>query len=256
MRARSIFAFSLAFGLLGFAAGCGGPEEEEKLPEQVTDFEKLFSENCAGCHGPEGKQGAGPQLNDPLYQAVVSKDQLKNTISKGRPGTPMPAFAKSAGGMLTDQQVDILASEMQKRWGKPENFAGVALPPYASDSPGDAQHGAMVYRLKCLACHGVEGKGGAIAGAVADPSYLALASDQLLRTTVIVGRPAHGMPDFRRSGKPIPPQDISDVVAWLGTHREQSSVSAQAPAASAPAQPPAIGTIVPASAPAKGGAKP
>ena len=248
MRTLRVLGVSLALGLLGVTVGCGGAEEEQPLPDQVTDFGKLFSENCAGCHGPEGKQGAGPQLNDPLYQAVVSKDQLKNTISKGRPGTPMPAFAKSAGGMLTDQQVDILASEMQKRWGNPSKFSGVALPSYASDSPGDVTRGATVYRMKCLACHGVEGKGGTIAGAIADPSYLALASDQLLRTTVIVGRPTHGMPDFQRSGKPISPQEINDVVAWVVSHREQNPLSA-----TAPAPPPAGATVVPVSTPAKGG---
>ena len=231
MRIVSAIALIAALGLLGVTAGCGGAEDQPLLPEQVTDFNQLFSQNCSGCHGNDGQQGAGPQLNYALYQAIVSKELLQNVISKGRPGTPMPAFAKSAGGTLTDQQIEVLAGEMQKRWSKPDQFAGVTIPPYAAGGAGDVQHGAMVYRIRCLACHGVEGRGGAIAGSVVDPSYLGLASDQLLRTTVIIGRPSNGMPDFQRSGKPIPAQDITDVVAWLASHRTQPpALSAATPA--------------------------
>jgi cytochrome c oxidase cbb3-type subunit 3 len=207
-----------AVAFLGLTA-CGGPEEQALLPEQVADFQQLFAGNCAGCHGNDGRQGAGPQLHDPLYQAMVTKELLQKVIANGRPGTPMPAFAKSAGGTLTDRQIEILAEEMQKRWATPAAFAGVPLPPYSPDTAGDVQRGAAVFRYKCLGCHGVEGRGGARAGSVVDPAYLYLASDQLLRTTVIVGRPSNGMPDFRRSGKPIQPQEISDVVAWLISHR-------------------------------------
>ena len=230
MRILSALACSAALGLLCITTGCGGAEEQALLPEEVKDFQRLYGENCSGCHGPDGRNGAGPQLNDAVYQALVSKEILQNVISKGRLGTPMPAFAKSAGGTLTDKQIEILADNMQQKWSKPEQFSGVAIPPYTATSPGDVQHGALVFRIQCLACHGVEGKGGAIAGAITDPSYLALASDQLLRTTVIIGRPSHGMPDFRRSGKPIAPQDISDVVAWLVSHRAQpAALSAAAP---------------------------
>ncbi len=237
MRILSTLACSAAIGLLYFTTGCGGAEEQALLPEQVADFQRLYGENCSGCHGPEGRNGAGPQLNDAIYQALVTKEQLQNVISKGRPNTPMPAFAKSAGGTLTDKQIEILAVEMQKRWSKPDQLAGVAIPPYTAATAGDVQHGAVVFRIQCLACHGVEGRGGPIAGAITDPSYLALASDQLLRTTVIIGRPSHGMPDFRRSGKPIAPQDISDVVAWLVSHRAQpAALSATAPAKGGTAQ--------------------
>ena len=46
-------------------------------------------------------------------------------------------------------------------------------------------------------------------------------SDQGLRTIVIVGRPELGAPDWRGDvpGKPMSPQDVSDVVAWLAAQR-------------------------------------
>jgi len=73
MRIVSAIAFTAALGLLGITTGCGGAEEQPLLPEEVSDFNQLFSQNCAGCHGQEGKQGAGPQLNSPVYHAVVNK---------------------------------------------------------------------------------------------------------------------------------------------------------------------------------------
>ena len=54
-----------------------------------------------------------------------------------------------------------------------------------------------------------------------DPSYLALVSDQYLRTTVVAGRADLGMPDWRGfiAGRALSPEEISDVVAWLVTKR-------------------------------------
>jgi hypothetical protein len=56
---------------------------------------------------------------------------------------------------------------------------------------------------------------------VVDAAYLALVSDQALRTAVIAGRTDLGMPDWREDipGQPLTPQQISDVVAWLAARR-------------------------------------
>jgi len=56
---------------------------------------------------------------------------------------------------------------------------------------------------------------------VANSSYLALVSDQHLRTTIIAGRSDLGMPDWRGDGStaPLTPQQVSDVVAWLVAQR-------------------------------------
>ncbi len=61
------------------------------------------------------------------------------------------------------------------------------------------------------------------ASSIVDGAYLALVSNQNLRTTVIVGRPEMGFPDWRNdlTGKPMSPDDVSDVVAWLAAQRPQ-----------------------------------
>lgn len=200
--------------------GCGGHVEQYTLPDQMTNFTALFEGNCAGCHGHDGRLGAARPLNDPVFLAVIGKQELELIIANGVPKTPMPAFAKNAGGDLTDHQITILADQISQRWSRPRDFIGVAVPPYSADL-GDAKAGATVFRTKCASCHGEEGTGGPKAGSVVDPSYLALVSDQSLRTSVIAGRSDQGTPDWRSpsTGAPLTPVEISNVVAWISGHR-------------------------------------
>ncbi len=61
-------------------------------------------------------------------------------------------------------------------------------------------------------------------GPLVNGSYLALVSNQYLRATVIVGRPAVGMPDWRRHAPgPLTEEDVTDVVAWLAAQRPASA---------------------------------
>jgi mono/diheme cytochrome c family protein len=174
------------------------------------------------------------QLSDPVYLAIVDDDTLRSTISKGRPGTAMSAFAQKEGGMLTDQQVNAILHGIRGRWSKPNALAGVTAPPYAATAPGNAQQGEAVYTTYCASCHGNGGKGGPKAGSVTDPTYLSLISDQGLRTIVITGRPDFDAPDWRGNvpGKAMTDQEISDVVAWLVSQRPASALQPTAAAAS------------------------
>ena len=47
----------------------------------------------------------------------------------------MPAFAQSAGGMLTDKQIDAIVGGIRS-WAKPVALQGVNLPPYTAQIPG------------------------------------------------------------------------------------------------------------------------
>jgi mono/diheme cytochrome c family protein len=204
------------------------PEDRWKAATEVTDFSQLYALNCAGCHGADGRLGAARPLNDPLYLALVSATTLRAMIAQGVPGTSAPALGQQAGGPLTDKQIDILVEGMKSRWGKAENFKGIALPAYSAQEavaagsvPGNPQLGAATYQIYCAQCHGKDGSGGPKGGSVINPAYLALVSDQALRTAVIVGRSDLGMPDWRSyiPIRPMSPAEISDVVAWLASHR-------------------------------------
>jgi mono/diheme cytochrome c family protein len=205
-------------------------------PDQIVDFSVLYGQNCAGCHGVEGSGGAAMALANPVFLVIADDDVIRHAAANGVPGTPMPAFAQSAGGMLTGFQIDALVRGIRS-WAEPDALRGTIPPPYATQSPGDAQHGAAAYRTYCSSCHGAGGRGGSKASSIVDGSYLALTSDQQLRTIVIAGRPELGAPDWRRDveGKPMSPLDISDVVAWLASQRPKF-----------PGQPYPTASIVPA----------
>jgi mono/diheme cytochrome c family protein len=193
-------------------------------PNKIADFALLYARNCAGCHGTDGKGGAAIGLADKVYLAIADDSTIRRIISTGVQGTSMPAFAEHSGGMLTDEQIQVIAQGI-RAWAKPDAMRDANPPPYVAQDPGDLARGAAVYDIYCKSCHGAGGRGGR-ASSIVDRSYLALVSDQGLRTTVIVGRPEMGAPDWRGNmqGKPMSPQEVSDVVAWLSAQRGQSKL--------------------------------
>ena len=226
----------------GDMVGCermpGKPTEQERWapPTAVMKFDVLFTKHCAGCHGENGRLGPARPLNDPLYLALVTDDVLRAAIANGTRDASMPAFSQQAGGSLTDAQIAVLVTQMRARWAHPNQFANVALPPYSAQEalaqgsgPGDPRHGRIVYKIYCSHCHDADGGGKTGGESIIDPIYLALVSDQTLRTTVIVGRADLHKPDWRANIKnqPMSPQDISDVVAWLASYRQSEAMSSQ-----------------------------
>ncbi len=209
-------------------------EERWKPGMEIMDFSQLYAQNCSACHGADGRLGAARPLNDPLYLALANPLTLRAAITRGVPGTSAPSFGQQSGGNLTEKQIDVLVEGILSRWGKPEDFKNVVFPPYSlqnailrGTTPVDQQRGAVAYRTYCAQCHGADGNGGTKGGSVIDPAYLALVSDQALRSAVIVGRPDLGMPDWRAyvPGQPMSPQEISDVVAWLASHRQAGALA-------------------------------
>jgi len=212
------------------ASGCSSPHGQPGrdsgiiAPNEVRDFGTLYAENCAGCHGAEGRGGAAMALANPVYLAIADDPSIRKAVANGVRGTAMPAFAETAGGMLAEVQIDVIIKEIRSRWSKPGALAGTNPPSYAAKSPGDAQRGEATYKSYCESCHGPGGNGGQKASAITDDSFLALVSDQGLRTVVITGRPDLGAPDWRGNipGKPMSDQEVTDVVAWLVSRRVQN----------------------------------
>lgn len=199
----------------GRAPGQPGSDDEAADPRSVLSFDRLYGASCAGCHGAEGRGGAALGLRQPSYLALVSDAELRRVTAEGRPKTAMPAFARSAGGTLSDAQIDVLVAGI-RGWApaglKPEPQA----PLYAAEAAADSRRGAKVFQSHCGACHGVDGRGGKTAGSVVDDSFLELVSEQGLRTTIIAGRADLGCPDWQHdAGPPLSSSDVSDTVAWL-----------------------------------------
>jgi cytochrome c oxidase cbb3-type subunit III len=207
--------------------GCGTPPGQPRAgsiplaPNDLLEFDALYANNCAGCHGANGAGGAAIALSNPVYLAVVDPPTMRAVIAEGVRGTSMPAFAQRAGGMLTEKQIDAMVSGIRARWSDPGALAGAKPPSYAATSAGDLHRGAAAYQTFCQSCHGPDGRGGQKGSAITNDSFLALASDQYLRTIVIAGRPELGAPDWRgyRTGPAMSDQEVTDVVSWLASHR-------------------------------------
>jgi cytochrome c oxidase cbb3-type subunit III len=218
----SMLATLMVVVYVACSTSSGRPAQDSAVvpPDQIVDFSSLYRQNCSGCHGVEGRGGAAMALANPVFLAIADDTVIRNVATNGMTGTPMPASGQSAGGALTDKQIDVIVSGIRS-WAQPVALGDRTLPPYAATAPGDPQRGTDAYRTYCSSCHGADGRGGSKASSIVDGSYLALTSDQQLRIIVIAGRPELGAPDWRSDveGQPMTPQDISDVVAWLSSQR-------------------------------------
>ena len=223
------FLVFTALAVIWFS-GCGMPHgqpnkgSEVLAPSEVLEFGTLYAENCAACHGAEGRGGAAIALANPVYLAIADDAAIRKVIANGARGTAMPTFAQSAGGMLTDAQIDVITKGIRSRWSQQGILDAATAPSYAAKSAGVAQRGEVAYKTYCESCHGPSGSGGRKGSAITNDSFLALVSDQGLRTIVIAGRPELGAPDWRGNmpGRPMSDQEITDVVAWLVSRRVQN----------------------------------
>src|ERR1700757_3968213 len=122
MKLEALASVALFLIITGCTQMPGAPKPgiEVPRPDSVTDFATLYGQNCAGCHGRDGQRGAAFDLSNPIYQSWVDDVTLRKIIASGEPGTQMPAFGQSAGGMLTDAQIDALVRGMRTAWQKPD----------------------------------------------------------------------------------------------------------------------------------------
>jgi cytochrome c oxidase cbb3-type subunit III len=225
---KRVFNIAALATLVAFASGCDSlpgkpaPGPEVPRPDSVLDASTLYKENCAGCHGQNGRSAVATPIGLPEYQSIVDEATQLNIVTNGVPHTAMPGFSHKAGGFLTDQQIAALVKGMRATWLNQTAAAGAGqTPPYSDSNPGDSAAGASVYEASCSNCHGKAGGPTGQSGSVLNTSYLALVSAQGLRTAVIVGRPDLNMPGSRNvnASHALSEKEIRDVVAFLLSHR-------------------------------------
>jgi putative heme-binding domain-containing protein len=127
-------AWSLLLAAAAFA--------QEPAPD-LTGGKKIFESQCALCHGAKGTGGRGPALTRPKLSKAPDDATLRTLISEGSP-PEMPA-----AWQLSRRDVANVAAFV-KSLG--------SIPP--EPVPGDASHGAVLYKAKaCESCHIVTGQG-------------------------------------------------------------------------------------------------
>ena len=110
-------------------AGCDlpgkpNPADRPVPPDQVTNFDTLYRQNCAGCHGADGKLGPAPPLNDPLFLAIVPDAELLQRDQRAAvAGTPMPAFAQRQRRLAHRRSRSRCWPKASSRAGNPPRLA-------------------------------------------------------------------------------------------------------------------------------------
>ncbi len=175
----------------------------------------LYAVYCASCHGQSGEGyvagGPAPGIGLPGFLEAASDDYIMQTLAHGRSGTPMRSFFGSKGlANLTEREGKDIVSFLRKNVANAAEAASVR--PARLRGPPDPQKGESIFAMNCSACHqtGGVGKPG-LAPSIRNRDFLALASDNFIRSTVLQGRPGTSMaprPDLQ--GAPL-----EHVIAYL-----------------------------------------
>lgn len=147
---------------------------------------RLFGDNCAACHGAEGRGGKGfPNLAGGSWLWGGAPEQIAETIRVGinsaHPDSrvsQMPAFGRDQ--MLTRPEIEAVVSYVR----------GLSDPAPATDQAAERAAGAKLFAANCAACHGPAAKGMIEMGApdLSDRIWLYGGDLQSVFTTVWGGR--------------------------------------------------------------------
>ncbi|MGD8925406.1 MAG: c-type cytochrome [Thioalkalispiraceae bacterium] len=178
--------------------------------------EQLYLQHCSACHGNDGDGGVGVPLALDDFQSSVSDAYLNKTIRLGRPGRIMPAFTQ-----FSDAEVAAIVKHIR-------SFSRVAHPDDdRTPIKGNPEHGKNIFEKNCAACHGKQGQGGQgtgvtfsrprnqpiIAPALNNPGFLAAASDNMIKRTLMQGRRGTPMISFIKKG--LSDSDLNDVISYI-----------------------------------------
>ncbi len=190
---------------------------------KASSGKQLFYDNCAVCHGNGGKGGVGVPLALPDFINSVDDNYLRISIKMGRPGRVMPAFPS-----LEDAQISAIVHFMR-------SWTGKSAPHFSRTTiSADVAKGKQIYQQRCAACHGVNGEGSKgtgvtfsrprdlpiLAPALNNPGFLAAASDEMIRHTLIKGRKGTPMISFLKQG--LSHNDINNVVTYVRSFDKQN----------------------------------
>ncbi|GIW21462.1 MAG: Cbb3-type cytochrome c oxidase subunit [Candidatus Sericytochromatia bacterium] len=191
--------------------------------EFINKGKEIFAQNCASCHGPEGKGLVGPNLTDNVWIHGGKPEEIFNTITKGVTAKGMPTWGPvlgkekvalvgafvyslshdSQGNLLPSAKQQVVASivkedkiiDLNKVIGNPEHIA----------------KGKEIFTQNCVSCHGPEGKG-LVGPNLTDSVWIHGGKPENIRDTITKGVAAKGMPTW---GPILGSEKIADVTAFV-----------------------------------------
>ncbi len=115
-------------------------------PKVIDQGKHLFRRSCAACHGMDARGYRGSDLTSSPFLQTASDAQMFRTISRGIPGTEMPAST------MHDDEIWIVVAYLRTLRGS----APIV-------DRGDAANGEKLYwsgKGGCQQCHVIDGRGG------------------------------------------------------------------------------------------------
>lgn len=171
----------------------------------------LFADNCAVCHGSEGRGGPGyPDLGAKAWLWGGDPETLAETIRVGinsdHPDTRrslMSPFGQM--GMISREQILDVSAYVRAKARQPLNAADLAR----------VGAGREVFVANCASCHGMDARGGHAFGApdLTDRTWIHGGDAQSVFNTIHYGRTGH-MPHWE--GR-LSPADIRLLTLYVGT---------------------------------------
>jgi putative heme-binding domain-containing protein len=139
---------------LSLAAQHVGKADEKKThpaignPQAIAAGKGLFVTSCAGCHGPSGEGGRGPNLHDRGAWHPLDDEGMFLTIRNGIPGADMPPTK------LPDDQL----------WQIVAFVKSLTAPAIETKPAGNPESGEALFwgKGECGNCHRIRGKGGVL----------------------------------------------------------------------------------------------
>ncbi|HSO06818.1 MAG TPA: c-type cytochrome [Pelomicrobium sp.] len=210
-------------------------------PRQVNPRgRKIYTENCAVCHGDDGRGGRwaanlARQPRDFTSPAArnLTRETMIAVVTNGRPGTPMAGFASQLSSDDIAAAVDFVRaafmaaatpaiSGTRAHGGREADAAGKANmeASFAGGLRGDYERGGRFYNSNCATCHGVAGDGKGPRAYFIFPkprNFLENAFRDRFNRPALYGAIAHGrvgteMPAW---DKVLNEQEIADVAEYV-----------------------------------------
>lgn len=181
-------------------------EQLSKNPQAMAIGERLFVNNCAQCHGADGRGSKTfPNLTDNDWLGGTGPEYIHKTIVEGRQGM-MPPMAAAVG---TPDDVRNVANYVLSLSNGPHNSVAAQL--------GKAKFAA------CAACHGPEGKGNQALGApnLTDKTWLHGWGEEAIVAMVNQGK-TNVMPP---QGPRFTPEQVNVLTAYVWNLSQATKVA-------------------------------
>ena len=176
----------------------------------IESAEKNYQKYCTLCHGADREGGAAdyaPSLKSKSLMSTIPLNFLASSIGFGRPNTAMAPYLADSGGPMSMREIFTMATWLKYKAG--HETIELSMDPI----DGDLKTGANLFAQKCSECHGKKAEG-ITAPALANPAFLAFATDAYIKHAIDNGREDTEMIAFK---KQLSEEQMNDLTAYISS---------------------------------------